>query len=357
MKKRISDAITCIKKHKKHERKGWYYYNDALFDFVFIPHDFRNGDIVTCLYGDWDTTRYNEKIGIILGYFDDNYRCYKKMAGDYSDTQMCVDIKFDGVNYQGEFEHEHINPMYIERMNLHKNDERMPYLNYLALVYKEKYDYDASGDGSPEYARLHRSLTIYKDDRYEVMIDFYDKDPGTDSIVVIFGQKEMSDSSEVSNVIFRKVRHTVKPLYPLFSSESSYKDYLKEFHRQGGVTFRDEVVFGKSLAKVLTMPPVTAEGPSPAIDKYLIQRLIDESPNGWMHPFTVEQMLDAAGINRVRQAVALNEDEVNTVYNGVTAISEPEVQKMPSTVYTMKGIRLQQPRHGLNIINGKVVLK
>ena len=175
LKKRISDAITCIKKHKKHERKGWYYYNDALFDFVFIPHDFRNGDIVTCLYGDWGTTRYNEKIGIILGYFDDNYRCYKKMAGDYSDTQMCVDIKFDGVNYQGEFEHEHINPMYIERMNLHKNDERMPYLNYLALVYKEKYDYDALGDGSPEYARLHRSLTIYKDDRYEVMIDFYDK--------------------------------------------------------------------------------------------------------------------------------------------------------------------------------------
>jgi len=175
LKKRISDAITYIKKHKKHERKGWYYYNDALFDFVFIPHDFRNGDIVTCLYGDWDTTRYNEKIGIILGYFDDNYQCYKKMAGDYSDTQMCVDIKFDGVNYQGEFEHEHINPMYIERMNLHKNDERMPYLNYLALVYKEKYDYDASGDGSPEYARLHRSLTIYKDDRYEVMIDFYDK--------------------------------------------------------------------------------------------------------------------------------------------------------------------------------------
>ena len=53
------------------------------------------------------------------------------------------------------------------------------------------------------------------------LIDFYDKDPGTDSIVVIFGQKEMSDSSEVSNVIFRKVRHTVKPLYPLFSSESS----------------------------------------------------------------------------------------------------------------------------------------
>ena len=54
---------------------------------------------------------------------------------------------------------------------------------------------------------------------------------------------------------------------------------------------------------------------------------------------------------------ALNEDEVNSVYNSVTAISEPEVQKTPSTVYTMEGIRLQQPRRGLNIVNGKIILK
>ena len=144
------------------------------------------------------------------------------------------------------------------------------------------------------------------------LIDKYDKDSDTDSIVVIFGHKDMSDSSEVSNVIFRKIRHTIKPVYPLFSSELSYKDYVKEFHRQGGVTFRDEVVFGNSLAKVLTSPPIYEEGPSPAIDKYLVKRIIDESPEGWMHPFMVEQMLDAAGINRVRQAVALNEEEAVT---------------------------------------------
>lgn len=54
---------------------------------------------------------------------------------------------------------------------------------------------------------------------------------------------------------------------------------------------------------------------------------------------------------------ALSEDEVKDVFNNVSAINEPETQQMPSTVYTMEGIRLQQPRRGLNIIDGKVVLK
>ena len=54
---------------------------------------------------------------------------------------------------------------------------------------------------------------------------------------------------------------------------------------------------------------------------------------------------------------ALSESEVKDIFNGTTAISEPETRKMPSTVYTMEGIRLQQPRRGLNIVDGKVILK
>lgn len=141
------------------------------------------------------------------------------------------------------------------------------------------------------------------------LIDDYDKNPAIDGTVVIFGQKEMSDSSEVSNVIFRKVRQTVKPLYPLFSSESSYQEYIREFHNQGGVTFNDEVVFGESLSKVINAPAATEEGSSPAIDKYLIKRTINESPSGWMQPFMVQQVLDASGVNRIRQMVALTEEE------------------------------------------------
>lgn len=113
MKDRISKALVQIKKDKKYYRKcntalGALPYNESLFDFVFIPHDFRNGDIVRSLYGGWNTIEFCEKVGIILSYFDKDYEFYKNLRGDYSDAQVCVDIKFDGVAYQGEFEHEHI---------------------------------------------------------------------------------------------------------------------------------------------------------------------------------------------------------------------------------------------------------
>ncbi|CDB88922.1 uncharacterized protein BN565_01123 [Clostridium sp. CAG:253] len=125
-------------------------YNESLFDFVFIPHDFRHGDIVRSLYGGWNTNKLCEKVGIILCYSDKEYELYKKLKGDYSDVQVCVDIKFDGVAYQGEFEHEHINPIYIERMTLNEKDERRAYLNYLTNLYSKKNTMIEVGN-KPEY--------------------------------------------------------------------------------------------------------------------------------------------------------------------------------------------------------------
>lgn len=124
--------------------------NAALFDFVFIPHDFRHGDIVRSLCGEWDTEIFKEKVGIILCYFDAAYDFYKNLQGDYSDTQICVDIKFDGVEYMGEFEHEHINPIYIERLQLQEKDERRVYLDYLINVYAKKNPLKKN-EGKPEY--------------------------------------------------------------------------------------------------------------------------------------------------------------------------------------------------------------
>ena len=147
LRERIKKAISFIKGEKESYDKGWLCdYNEALFDFVFIPHDFRHGDIVRSLYGEWDTTPYCEKIGIILGYFDKNYDFYRNMRGDYSDVQITVDTKFDGVEYQGEFSHEHINPIYIERMTLQEKDKRRPYLDY--LINLPVYDEE---NGSIEY--------------------------------------------------------------------------------------------------------------------------------------------------------------------------------------------------------------
>lgn len=156
LKDRVSEALSEIKAdreyYKNNDNALWdLLYSKSLFGFVFIPHDFRNGDIVRCLYGDWNTNMFSEKVGIILGYSDEDYEFYKKLRGDYSDVQVCVDIKFDGVAYQGEFNHEHINPMYIERMTLNENDERRAYLNYLTNLYSKKSSV-VQADDKPEYA-------------------------------------------------------------------------------------------------------------------------------------------------------------------------------------------------------------
>lgn len=155
LKDRISKALIQIKKDRKYYGKcntalRALPCNKSLFDFVFIPHDFRNGDIVRSLYGGWNTTEFCEKVGIILNYSDKEYEFYKNLKGDYSDVQVCVDIKFDGVAYQGEFEHEHINPIYIERMTLNEKDERRAYLNYLTNLYSKKNTM-IEGDNKPEY--------------------------------------------------------------------------------------------------------------------------------------------------------------------------------------------------------------
>lgn len=157
LKGKIAKALPQIKSDGKRYRKsktalGALPYYESLFDFVFIPHDFRHGDIVRSLYGDWNhTTVFGEKVGIILQYFDEDYEHYKNLRGDYSDVQVCVDIKFDGVTYQGEFAHEHINPMYIERMTLHEKDDRMAYLNYL-INRCNKRNPMLESDKKPEYA-------------------------------------------------------------------------------------------------------------------------------------------------------------------------------------------------------------
>ena len=152
LKKRIERAINYIRKDEESYLNGWGTdYNDALFGFVFIPHYFRHGDIVRSLYADWDTEVFAEKVEMIVSYFDEDYEFYKNLKGNYSDTQICEDIKFDGVAYQGEFEHQHINPIYLERMTLHEKDERRAYLAYLTNIYLKK-NHKIESKSKPEYA-------------------------------------------------------------------------------------------------------------------------------------------------------------------------------------------------------------
>lgn len=111
-----------------------YFPVQYLFDKIFIPHNFRHGDIVM-LKG-----RYaRNNLGVILGYREKEYDFYKTCEGDYSDVQICVDTRFKEMEYLGEFSHEHVNPIYVERVVLGHEDERKYYLQYLIDSFEKTF--------------------------------------------------------------------------------------------------------------------------------------------------------------------------------------------------------------------------
>lgn len=129
-KRALSKEIRILQ-HKLHD----YYMPDSeLFEFVFIPHDFRTGDVVRVL-----APHGFNKIGVIIGYEDKEYQFYQNLEGDYSDVQVCVDTRFRNYDYLGEFSHHHVNPIYIERAHLAHDDERLHYLEYLVAAYNKDF--------------------------------------------------------------------------------------------------------------------------------------------------------------------------------------------------------------------------
>ncbi len=157
------------------------------------------------------------------------------------------------------------------------------------------------------------------------LIDKYNSNRETDSIAVIFGEKAVSDTTEVFNVLFRKIAKTKLPIYPLFPLKSTNSEYVEQYHAQGGVTFSDEVIFANSLSSVVSAPDIYRVEAPPAIDKYLINNVIEQAQDGWLSPFMVEQILDAAGIARVTQIFAIDEDEA---VEAAISIGYPVVMKV-----------------------------
>ena len=132
-----------------------------------------------------------------------------------------------------------------------------------------------------------------------------------DAMAVIFGSPGLFANWEVYRVLDEKMKSCKKPIFPILPSIINVKDEIEDFinvkHR---INFSEECVFGNALAKVYNTPAPQPEVLNiPEIDKAAIRKVVDNAQNGYLSLDEINQLLDAAGINRKRNAEVRNEED------------------------------------------------
>ncbi|MDP3453716.1 MAG: acetate--CoA ligase family protein [Bacteroidales bacterium] len=141
-------------------------------------------------------------------------------------------------------------------------------------------------------------------DQLSHIIDACEEEFETDSIAVIFGSPGLSPVYDVYDNLINRIKKAKKTIYPILPSVINVKDEIRIFHSKGGISFPDEVVFGSALAKVLNNKTNFYDSELPPVDKQLIRSVIESCGDGYLPPLMVQKLLDAAGINRAKEAIA-----------------------------------------------------
>ncbi len=124
-----------------------------------------------------------------------------------------------------------------------------------------------------------------------------------DGSVVIFGTPGLFDVKPVYRLLHNKMKTCSKPIYPVLPCTILAKDAVEDFLSLGRINFEDEVQLGAAIARVYNTPIPAARIVTPQIDQVKIRTIINEAGNGYLAPDKVQQLLDAAGISRVGEAL------------------------------------------------------
>ena len=131
-----------------------------------------------------------------------------------------------------------------------------------------------------------------------------------DAICVIFGCPGLNTVQDVYEVIYKHIQTSKKPIYPLLTSIHNAEKEIKYFQSLGGISFSEEVVFGKALGKYMNQLGATADYPEYRMDTKTIDRIIAENGDGYLAPADVKALLEAAGVECVKEYVIYSEDEL-----------------------------------------------
>lgn len=162
------------------------------------------------------------------------------------------------------------------------------------------------------------------------ILDTCENDFDVDGMTVIFGNPGLKTIYDVYSVLLDKIRKSQKPIYPVLPSVLNAEGEIKEFQSKGGISFPDEVELGSAIGKILNTPKTISDFSLPPVDKQTIRGIIDSAPNGYLPPIKVQALLDAAGINRAKEYIAANEEEVLA---GAKIIGYPLVMKVIGPIH------------------------
>jgi len=138
------------------------------------------------------------------------------------------------------------------------------------------------------------------------VLDACDRDfSEIDGMVIIFGSPGLFDVGEVYRTLDEKMRTCTKPIFPVLPSVINASREIEEFMNMGRIYFPDEVRLGRALSRIMQNKPFHSIAHGAETDVKAIRKTINDCGEGYLSPHKVASLLDAAGIERVAEALAV----------------------------------------------------
>jgi acetate---CoA ligase (ADP-forming) len=166
-----------------------------------------------------------------------------------------------------------------------------------------------------------------------LIIDYCDKHfDEIDAMAVIFGTPGLVKVFDAYRVLDEKMKTARKPIYPILPSINEAAEEVADFLKKGRINFPEEVLLGNALSKIYDTPePSVSQIPLPEVDTDKIRKTIDSlKSDGYLSPEKVQDLLDAAGIPRAKEAVV---SKLAEAQNAADEIGYPLVMKVVGPVH------------------------
>ncbi len=169
-------------------------------------------------------------------------------------------------------------------------------------------------------------------EQLETIIDYCEHKFSTiDAMVVIFGSPGLFEVFDVYDVLHKKMRECKKPIFPILPSVVNVKTEIEYFIEKGNINFPDEVLFGNALAKTIkSSTKNTKNSTKNTANIQTIRTIIDTAKNGYLHPERVKELLIAAEIPIVNEAICTSKE---SCFKEAQSLGFPVVMKVVGPVH------------------------